>query len=202
MKTLEVFRKTTRFALATLVWSHTLFLLNPQSRIIPWLTSTLQLTMTEAILLVVLLVFTFIAGSGVVQAFLNAMYIYFFPFVLIGYVVYHVPKSLFRLASWFVPKPAPSTLIQSPKHLTPLTLNLTAPLSDDQGNGIKLTFLSVLKFMVQPFRRFTLLWCLILALSSHVVILKLALAVVLLHLARNLPGTAGLGIFQLVDTQN
>lgn len=63
-KSVDLARKVTRFCLAVFLWSHALFLLNVQSRILEYLKDRIQVTSAEAILFILLLTFSFLAGSG------------------------------------------------------------------------------------------------------------------------------------------
>jgi hypothetical protein len=182
-RSVDFVRRVIRFCLALFLWSHALFLLNVQSKILEYLRDRVQVTSAEAILLVLLLTFSFLAGGGFWKTFVNLLYVYFFPFVLLFYLFYW-PIRLLRLG---FPKVATvrssdiaaGTLVVQ---ASPASVVLTAPISEHKGET-ESKLRTVLKLLSRPFRKFTYLWCILLLLATHKPIVGVALTVLLLQLA-------------------
>src|SRR6266550_8983889 len=81
----DLVRKTTRFSLAAFLWLHGLFLLNLHPDFLSKLSHLLHLTAIEVVLFTLLVVFSFVAGTGFWQGVGNFLYVYFFPFILLFY---------------------------------------------------------------------------------------------------------------------
>jgi len=125
-KSINVASNLIRFCLAVFLWSHAFFLLNIQSRIAEYIRGRVHVTTAEAILFVLLLTFSFVAGSGFGQTFVNLVYIYFFPFVLLFYAVYWPIRALRILklkAARSAGTPPGSLVVQA----SPSSVVLTAP---------------------------------------------------------------------------
>src|SRR5690242_20611903 len=82
-------RKVMRFLLSAYLWLHACFILDGHSTAVRFLTATFHLSLAETVILVVIIVFTFVAGDGLWQSTLNTLYIFFFPFILLFYAVYY-----------------------------------------------------------------------------------------------------------------
>lgn len=179
-KSIDVARNITRFCLAVFLWSHAFFLLNIQSRIVEYVKGRIHVTTAEAILFVLLLTFSFVAGSGFGQTFINLVYIYFFPFVLLFYAVYWPIRAL-RILKLKTVRSAdipPGTLVVQ---ASPASVVLTAPISERKG-GVESKVGAALELLTRPFRKFTYLWCLLVMLSTHKPIVWTALSVLLVEL--------------------
>lgn len=176
-----VIRKTMRFCLAVFLWSHALFLLNAQSRILGHLGNLQQVTTAEAILLILLLIFSFVAGSGYGETIVNVLYIYFFPFVLLFYFFYW-PIRLLRILNLKLARSGdirPDSLVI--QLASPNTVVLTAPISESKSEVANKS-LAALELVTRPFRKFTFLWCLLVLFATHKPIVWISLTVLLLHL--------------------
>ena len=181
-KSVDLARKITRFCLAVFLWSHTLFLLNVQSRILEYLKHRIHVTSAEAIVFVLLLTFTFVAGAGFGETLVNVVYIYFFPVVLLFYAFYWPIRALrfgFRKvsATRTADIPAGTLLVQA----TPTPIVLTAPISE-RKSGAKENVEASVEFLTRPLRKFTFLWCVLVLLASDKPIVWIALTVLLLQL--------------------
>jgi hypothetical protein len=191
-RSIDLTRKIVRFCLAVFLWSHALFLLNVQSRILEYLNARLQVTTAEAILLVLLLTFSFVAGSGVWQTIVNLFYIYFFPFVLLFYAIYW-PIRILRLSFPSVKMARspdiPANALQV--RLTSDSVVLTAPISERKSE-IKSKSAAAFELLTRPFRKFTFLWCLLVLLASHKSMVWIALTVLLLQLVAKIYWTVRL----------
>jgi len=179
-KSIDVARNITRFCLAVFLWSHAFFLLNIQSRVVEYVKGRIHVTTAEAILFVLLLTFSFVAGSGFGQTFINLVYIYFFPFVLLFYAVYWPIRALRILKLKTVRSadiPAGTLVVQA----SPASVVLTAPISERKG-GVESKVGAALELLTRPFRKFTYLWCLLVMLATHKPIVWTALSVLLVQL--------------------
>lgn len=182
----EGVRRTTTFLLAMFLWLHALFFVNVQSTLISKCTRFLRLTASEAVLLALLVIFSFLAASGFWKTLRSLAYIYFFPFVLLGYVFYWGFLMLRALNRWFQAQATPQrggSLVvgQNASAIAP-----ALPASSGSGVGAKKTAAELLRFLLRPFRRFMLLWCILLLVTTHVAVVWLCLIVVLAHLARQI----------------
>jgi hypothetical protein len=183
MKTaLENIRKVTRFCLAGFLWLHAFFLISPQPVVISRLAQFVHFTTAEVVLVTLLVLFSFIAGSGFWKGFKNLIYIYLFPFVVAGYLLWGCCRLLWWIAKSFSPEAKTKVIVaeQSPAQLIVTAQAQTSAAPDaNRWNSQK-----VLLVLSRPLRRFTLVWCVLLLLTTHTVLLWLSLAVVLVHLAR------------------
>jgi len=181
----EAVRKTTTFFLAVFLWLHAIFFLNIQSTLISKSTRLLRLTSSEVVLFILLVIFSFLAASGFWKTVLSFTYIYFFPFVLLGYVFYWGFLMLRAMNRWFkaqaVPQQNNVLVIKQDAPAIPPVL----PASDSQAQAKK-GIADVLRFLLRPFRRFTILWCILLLVTTHIVVVWLCLIVVLAQLARKI----------------
>ncbi len=180
---LEGTRKTVRFVLAAFLWSHALFFLNFHSALVSSLVRLLHLTLSEVILFILLSIFTFLVGSGLWRTIVNLTYIYFFPFVLLFYLSYGLFKILLVLGRWLNP-PARAEAIEVEQQgkAAPQTLAVQSS-AQELKMGFKAQSVRVVAVLSRPFKKFTLLWCLLLIFATHISIVWVSLIVVLTHLA-------------------
>ncbi len=133
--------------------------------------------------MVLLLAFSFIAGSSFWQALVNLLYIYFFPFVLLFYAFYwpiRVLRVIFSKLKRGRSADASASTLVAPT--SPTSIVLTAPMSERNAvseSGLRVAF----ELLTRPFRKFTYLWCLLVLLATHKPIEWIALTVLLLQLA-------------------
>jgi hypothetical protein len=97
---LDFVRRATTFLLAAYLWLHAFFLLNIQSALISRISGIVRLTTTEVLIFILLVVFSFLAASGFWKTLRSLTYIYFFPFVLLGYGFYVVYLALKAVNKW------------------------------------------------------------------------------------------------------
>jgi len=176
-------RKVTRFTLALFLWLHALFFLNLTPLQISRISRFLHLTTAEVLLFLLLLTFSFVAGSSFWKGILNLLYIYFFPFILLFYSLRIAFHGAAFVLSWFSPKPKMTSLPNLPQ--LPNTNESISALSTEATNSRR-TLSSVWQVVSRPLRRFTLLWCFLLLVSTHSAILWFALIVVLIQLSRTI----------------
>jgi len=184
-KSIDVARYITRFCLAVFLWSHAFFLLNIQSKLLDYVKGRMQVTTAEAILFILLLTFSFLAGSDFGQTLLNITYIYFFPFVLLFYAFYWPIRAL-RILTIKTRRsadiPSGTLVVQA---TSPTSLVLTAPISERKSAaGSKVG--AALEFLTRPLRKFTYLWCLLVLFASHKPIVWTAFTVLLIQLVGKL----------------
>src|SRR5882762_5858564 len=120
----EKIRKLTTVLLAVFLWLHGIFLLNVQSPFLLKGQRLLHLSSSEITLLAMLLIFSFASGSGFWKPLRSLIYVYFFPFVLIGYGFYWAFIILRGLNRWFVKESSPqlgSPVVANQQALTVLS---------------------------------------------------------------------------------
>lgn len=178
-------RRATIFLLAAFLWVHALFFLNIQSPLIADSARLFRLAASEVVLVALLVLFTILAASGFWKLLLSLLYIYFFPFVLIGYGLYLVflaLRAIGRLFNAQRPQQSTAPLVVDQRTTAGPTLAPVKPSNDTTDT--KPRSLNLPHLLMQPFNRFTLLWCALLFATTHRSILWVCLVVVLLHLAR------------------
>lgn len=185
----EVLRKTTTLLLAVFLWLHGLFVLNISASHVAGLSRVLRLTTSEAVLFVLLVVFTFVSASGFWKQLRSMAYIYFFPFVALGYCLYFVFIVMRGLHRWFTVQALNAGVIEAttssvvPSVATPPVT--TAPVAGGKVSP-RQRAKEVLSFLLRPFRRFMTLWCVLLLVTTHKWVVWLCLVVVLAHLAQKI----------------
>src|SRR5208337_835441 len=181
---LEIVRRATTFFLALYLWLHALFLINLQSALISKSTQLLRLTTPEVVLFALMVIFSFLAASGFWKTLYSLAYIYFFPFVLLGYFFYWSFLLLRAINRWFTVQANPqrnSDLVveQSRPHIAP-----SVPATPGGNVAAKTNVSELLRFLLRPFRRYMFLWCILLLVTTHKTVVWLCLIVVLAHLGR------------------
>jgi hypothetical protein len=189
----ESVRRVTTFLLAVFLWTHALFFLNVQSTILTKCAHLLRLTTSEVLLFALLVLFSFASGSGFWKPFRSLIYIYCFPFVLFGYALYWGFLILRALNRWFNSQANPQlgdTLVVEQREI------LVSPSPNSESKvDFKKEAGEVFGFLLRPFRRFMFLWCILLLVTSHVQVVWVCLAVVVLHLSRKIVGILKVMLF-------
>src|SRR6266404_2733037 len=184
MQTLsESVRKATTFLLGAFFWLHALLFLNFQTPFISKSAQFLQLTISEVVLSTLLVIFSFLTASGFWRTLLSLLYIYAFPFVVLVYGFYWCFLLLRAVHRWFRSQ-TNLQLDNATVETKALTLVPEPTASLENRVETKKRAEELLQFLVRPFQRFTFLWCALLLVTTHRVLLWLSLIVVLLHLAR------------------
>lgn len=183
----ELFRKATTFLLALFLWFHALFFLNIHSVLLSKWAETLRLAPSEALLFALLLMFSFLTASGFWKTLLSLVYIYFFPFVLLGYLFLWFFRVLRAMNRWFKAQATPPGLGNA-LVIGKNTSTIASVPSGSSANpaGAKKSATDILRFLLRPFRRFMLLWCILLLVTTHAAVVWLCLIVVLAQLARQI----------------
>jgi hypothetical protein len=96
----ERIRGAATFLLAAFIWLHALFFLNVEPTFIAKYAGILRLSSAEAVLVSLLVVFSFLTASGFWRTLLSLLYIYFFPFVLLLYGLFLFFLALRALNRW------------------------------------------------------------------------------------------------------
>jgi hypothetical protein len=185
----ENIRKATTFLLAVFLWLHAFLFLNLQAPLISKCVQILHLTASEIVLFSLLLIFSCVTASGFWKTLLSLTYIYFFPFVLLAYVFYGCFLVLQTINRWFVvqigqAKPTTNALVVEQKRST--NASALPATSGSQAAGSKNRITELLGFLLKPFRRFMVLWCILLVVATHTTIVWLCLTVVLANLTRKM----------------
>jgi hypothetical protein len=185
----EIARKATTFLLAVFLWLHALFFLNIHLNLITKCSHLLRLATSEVVLFLLLFTFSMLAASGFWKTLLSVTYIYFFPFVLLGYVFYWCFLILRAMNRWFKAQANPqlgnALVVEQIPTIAP-AVPAEAPPPVAVTPGAKDRFAELLRLLVQPFRRFMFLWCILLLVTTHITVAWLCLIVVLAHLARKI----------------
>ena len=183
MKGIDKIGKLLRFFLALFLWAHAVFAVNIPPNALAPISTWLHLSASEAILVCLLLLFTFVTGSSFWRGVANVAYIYFFPFVLLFYVGAGVTLGLVRVTRRLKPATASRSLTVNAAQPQQTGSDLQAATSGPPNCAAPRTAAAAtLAMLGTPFRRFSLLWGFLLLVATHKPILWLALAVLLLHI--------------------
>ena len=180
-------RRATTFLLAVFLWLHALFFLNYQSVLLSRVARLVHFTASEVVLFCLLLILSCLSASGFWRMVRSLAYIYFFPFVVFGYLLYILFLALRSLNGWFkrqVPAPPGDFLAVEKKVLSVAALPASSGSGSPIGAGARARELS--HFVLLPFHRFMLLWCVLLLVTTHPVVVWLCLGVVLVQLGRKI----------------
>ncbi len=204
---MPMIRKVTRFLLASLLWLHALLLFEFARPSLAPIASRLHLNVGEAMVLCLLATFSILAAYGLGNILIDLIYIYFFPFVLMYYAgrgAYTLIRSLNRIFARLGTERVEKFDINSipgwsSRAVVPPATNKIEPVKTEQVPPdptvtAKPVLRRALEFLVRPFARFSLLWCLLLLLTTHPLLQWIALVVVLLHIGRALAAIVGVAI--------
>lgn len=180
----EYVRRISTFLIATLLWLHALFLWNFDSKVIDKAVQILHLTTTETILCGLLVIFSLTAGSSFWKRCKSAAYIYLFPFAIVGYLFYAFYLLLRLVNRWLATQS--STTPISEETLEQQTTNAGESAVQKAESKKQSVVSSLAEFVLRPFRRFMLLWGILLLLATHKQIIWLCLIVISIHLARRI----------------
>jgi hypothetical protein len=146
----------------------------------------LRLTSSELVLFALLVTFSFLAASGFWRTVRSLLYIYFFPFVLLAYAFYLCFLLLRGMNRWFTAQATPQlgNALAAQPDASAIVPVIAA--NSESRVGARETFEGVLRFLLRPFQRFMLLWCILLLVTTHFAVVWLCLVVVLAHLARKI----------------
>lgn len=182
-KASDKIRRATTFLLAVCLWLHALFFLDIQSTLLSKFTQVLHFNASEVVLFALLFIFSSLSASGFWRMFRSLVYIYFFPFILLWYVFYCCALMLRAINRWFNDQRYPQH--GNIEHSASVAAPVVATSSDGRV-GAKTKAVKLLHFLLQPFQRFMILWCVLLLVTTHSAVLWLCLVVVLVQLARKM----------------
>src|SRR6185437_10071120 len=187
---LQLIRRLARFVLATALWLNALLLLRLAPPRLSPIAARLHLNLGETTVLVLIISLSVLMSYGVKNLIIDALYIYFFPFVLLLLAT----RLAYRAGRLFISRgKAPKTdgVARNVRKLNPGTTALAVP-------SVKRRIWNrVRRNILRPFFQFTLLWALLLLLSSHSWLLYTALVIVLVHLGKTLAKVSALAVFSL-----
>ena len=189
----EIVRRITTFLLAVFLWLHALFLLDVQVPLVTGLSHYVRLTSSETILFVLLFLFSALSASGFLRNLRSIAYIYFFPLVLVFYLLVIVFRLLRAINRWFTKDQNLSVQQTNSKQI-----EIAAPHSEEiapvpevaPDAGPKIG-----SVLLRPFKRYTVLWCILLLIATHTVIIWLSFIVVLCHLVWKIIGILKITLF-------
>jgi hypothetical protein len=180
-------RRATTLLLAAFLWLHALFFLPVQPTLIAKCARVLRLAPSEAVLFALLVIFSFLAASGFWKTVGSIAYIYGFPFVLLGYTFWWGFRLMRATNRWLMARSPSPPIVRSL-----VIARNAAPIVPVAASGARTpvtsrtTAAEILQFLLRPFRRFMLLWCILLLVTTHTAVVWLCLIVVLAQLARQI----------------
>jgi hypothetical protein len=178
----EAARRITTMLLALFLWAHALLFLNVESAPLARLTRLLRLTSSEILLFALLIVFSLLAASGFWGMVKSFAYIYFFPFVLIAYFIYACFLAGKAFNNWLKSETAKLSG-DLPQKQHPIIEASTQHQIKEQNQKPQKKVPGIWQFISRPFRRFLLLWCILLLLTTHESVVWACLIVVAMQLS-------------------
>jgi hypothetical protein len=179
------FRKLSRFVIALFLWLHAAFIVNAAPSLAP-IASKLNLNVAETALLFLLASAALLSSYGIKNILVDAIYFYCFPFILLFHctrMAFHMVVAGYRFF-WHDEEPFENPL-SSLGTIPQKVVFQDVPVQNlGEATSKKFQWRKLASKFSKPFRRFTLLWCLLIALTSHRFLLSAALAVLILHIIR------------------
>jgi len=182
-KIIQFSQKLSRFLLAAFLWSHALFFLRAPSGIIEFIRTRIHFNAEEITLFLLLLLFSFLSGPDLGKTILNVLYIYFFPFILLFYVAYWPIRLavLFHRRSKHTSAAQEITMAASER---PTLTILGEKLPQTKSSEVAPS--PILEVATRPFRKFVLLWGLLVVFTTHSQVLWLSLTVLFVQLIQQM----------------
>jgi len=176
-------RRLGRFVLAGILWLHALFLLHFEPPHFSWLALRLHLTASETIVFALLVALSLLTSYGIWRFLLDVLYIYLFPFVLLFLLAKYGFLLLLKL-NRFLRSPGQSASLTVTAQETQASAEIQAAGGNSKrGPRARPTWSEIGRFLSRPFRKFTVLWCFLVLVTTHSLLLKIGLAIVLVHIA-------------------
>lgn len=189
-------RRVVRFFAASVIWLHALALLSlPRPSIREW-AANVHLNVYEASIIFLLALLSVLWSYGLTKFALDLTYIYFFPLILLYYLArlgYHFFRFITRL---FWPNEPTAREQDNPLEVSP-SIPIPAPPLAEKKEGKLFTWESLWLNASRPFRQFTILWCLLLLLSSNTWLIRGALVIVIFHLFRTIGRILRITVFSI-----
>ncbi len=173
---LKRIRSLTRFAVAVILWAHAIFLFDvPRATLAPRF-ERLHTSEGEATVIALIAGFSILASYGWGKVTVDLIYIYFFPFICLYYLARLLVRAAIGLGGFVAPRepsessepppyyvqiPRPILVSPTPQTAQPVAGSNTVE-QKEEGFWDK-----VARHTLRPFRQFTLLWCLLLLLTTH-----------------------------------
>jgi hypothetical protein len=148
----------------------------------------IHLTLSEMTLFVLLVLFSVLCSSGWWNTVKSTLYIYFFPFLLLGRFFVLLFLALKGINAWFSrdqPAGGEPTLVELmvlPDQVATVPQAVVVQPAVSAAPAAKRRP-AALSMVTRPFRSFTVLWCALLLFATHNLVLWLSFAVVLCILA-------------------
>lgn len=196
-------RRVARFVLASVLWLHGLLLFEVAKPNLAPLAARLSLNINEVTIFCLIATLSILATYGVSNILVDMLYIYFFPFVLLYWtarLAYKLVRALNRVfAALSIDDVEPFDLHSIPGWPSPVTVpaSTTGQQAGQQQaqpeptKSAKSPSSYLRQLLTAPFVRFSLLWCLLLLLTTRPTLLWIALVVVLAHIGRALVKIVG-----------
>jgi len=197
-KALQGFRVVLRFVAGVAFWLHALLLIYIPTPPISLLAAKFHLKAAEFLIIFLLGLFTGLWSYGVKRFTVDLVYIYFFPFVFLYYLVRTLFTGgvfVYRLFRPRTETTGAADAATAAKKGIQASDEARKELPGAARKGI--LWKNVLISLTRPIRQFSLLWCLLLLLSSNRVLIWTALVVVLFHLLKLLWKVLGLAVFSI-----
>ncbi len=187
-------RRVARFVLASVLWLHGLLLFEVAKPNLAPLAARLSLNINEVTIFCLIATLSILATYGVSNILVDMLYIYFFPFVLLYWtarLAYKLVRALNRVfAALSIDDVEPFDLHSIPGWPSPVTVpaSTTGQQAGQQQaqpeptKSAKSPSSYLRQLLTAPFVRFSLLWCLLLLLTTRPTLLWIALVVVLAHI--------------------
>ena len=185
-------RRVVRFAVATLFWANALFLVRFHPAAFSRWAEKINLTVPEATIILAIAVVTLLRSNGLWKFSVDLAYLYFFPFVLLFYA-WKLVRAALKLMRYI---PTGAVIARTGHQITAASDTIEvnkAPNLLTSAGFRRSAPQRMLDLGLMFFLQSTLLWGLLIVLSSHKVVLETATVVVLLHLARALFRAWGIG---------
>ena len=186
---LKRIRSLVRFCVAATLWVHAAFLLDMPRIRFALLSSRLHTSQGEITVLILIAGFSILASYGWAKVAVDLIYIYFFPFVCL----YYLGRWLVRFGLWLNQYIAPGIEAETTEapYYTQIPLPTLVAAAAPSSPQIAVPQLvepkqtlwqKILTYAIRPFKQFTLLWCLLLLLTTHQWLAYIALAIVSIHI--------------------
>jgi hypothetical protein len=170
-------RKTVRFALAALLWTHGLFVLRSVPPLLAPLSTRLSLNGLEILICAALLATWLLSLRGVGGLLVDVIYIWFFPFVCLWLVIWFLIETVRAVRKLR----RPLQVTQSSEGLIVHAGEATNPKAP---NSSPVSVTAVIRGILKVVTHFAPLWCALIYATSRFGILKLALAALLVQIAK------------------
>ncbi len=187
-----------RLLAATVIWSHALMILPIYQPPIGRWAAAINLTESEAVLILILAFLSVLWSYGLSKFALDLGYIYVFPFVLLFYFIRLLLGAIRLFYKMFFPEESAALVAPAQEPTETVPVLPSQSVTKTSGKRTRRAFGKRLALDVsRPIRQFTLLWGLLLLLSSRPWLVWVALAIIMAHLFRTLLKILVLTVFSM-----